>query len=438
MDVASVIQSLDGGRVPPSKLIQILMSKQKQKGYSRSNVAKPFQYNKLKNPSEFIQNKYGNPNSIKPFDYCKAQQRKQQDFRDSEEYPVAKLMINEKLTAEEAIKKYNEQQQQKQIVFNPQYWGLSWDELTPVGDKYYVNKDGLRFPPIQWRNPADGKSYWGLACCGAEPRDGKKKQRYKMIYFRDETMPTIDASFGQTAVKSLRKLRRNIIDKKDDPKSLASRDEIANQRRSKEGTWTTGIVKDTKKYDGVTLEGTNQVLARPDVVKKKEKVKKPTAEDVKKIKTAMEKVKEGRVERMAELRKEVEEEEDEEEDFAPETPKAAATRSNVVSDEERAEQEKKARLEAIRERMRKKAQEQAEKVADIPAATSLARPTNYKAAVAQFKLREKTNPTEFERKVFERRWSEPIPVSPYKIAEELNSYYSAVYRALLKTGAVGK
>ena len=425
MDVASVIQSLDGGRVPPSKLIQILMSKQKQKGYSRSNVAKPFQYNKLKNPSEFIQNKYGNPNSIKPFDYCKAQQRKQQDFRDSEEYPVAKLMINEKLTAEEAIEKYNKQQQEKQIVFNPQYWGLSWEELTPVGDKYYVNKDGLRFPPIQWRNPADGKSYWGLACCGAEPRDGKKKQRYKMIYFRDETMPTMDASFGQTAVKSLRKLRRNIIDKKDDPKSLASRDEIANQRRSKEGTWTTGIVKDTKKYNDVTLEGTNQVLARPDVVKKKEKMKKPTAEDVKKIKTAMGKVKEGRVERMAELRKEVEEEED---DFTvPQTP--------VVSKEE---QEKKARLEAIRERMRKGAQERAEKVADIPAATSLARPTNYKAAVAQFKLRQKTNPTEFERKVFERRWSEPVAVSPYKIAEELNSYYSAVYRALLKTGAVGK
>ena len=299
MDIETFVAALDGGRrLTPTQFVKSFIAKQKSKGYSRSNIVKPFDPKKVKNQSEFLQRKYGDPSKpVKPFDYCKAQQRKK-EAEDDEAYSVARLMVTQNISAEEAIRQW----ERRGEVMRPEYWGLTWNDLTPVGN-WYVTKDGLRFPPVPWFNPKDGKTYWGLACCGGKPEAGKKKQRYKMLYFKEGEVPTFETNtFGDTAAK---------IKTKADPKLAADVDTYAATiaTRVSGNDYTTeavdrrtrrGIVTDEKTIKGVKLKGTNQTLAKSDVADSKyarsdkvtptftkPKPKKPTAAEVDRVRRAM-------------------------------------------------------------------------------------------------------------------------------------------------------
>ena len=65
-----------------SRIIGALLSKNKKTGYERPG-ARPFDANKINNPSPFIQSKYLD-GDIKPFNYCEAQRRREQE-EDEEE-----------------------------------------------------------------------------------------------------------------------------------------------------------------------------------------------------------------------------------------------------------------------------------------------------------------------------------------------------------------
>jgi hypothetical protein len=283
--------------------MKMLMSKQKSKNYSRANVAKPFDYRKVKNPSEFIQRKYGDPANVKRFDYCKAQQKRQAGTDDGgEAYSAAKIMIEEGVSAEEAVRLYEERAARRREVMRPEYWGLSWDDLTPVGN-WYVTADGLRFPPVPWFNPKDGKTYWGLACCGGKPEAGKEKQRYKMLYFKEGEVPDFETNtFGDTAAKIKTKADPKLRDAVDTYSATIATRVSGNDYTTEAVDRRTrrGIVTDEKTIKGVKLKGTNQTLAKSDVSDSKyaraEKVaptftkpkpKKPTADEVARVARVM-------------------------------------------------------------------------------------------------------------------------------------------------------
>jgi len=184
MEGAGLSHLMSGGRRKPYEIIASLMSKNKLDGYKKPGV-KPFSYSKLDNPSEDIQRKYG-VEEVKRFDYCKAQKR-----REAEEERVAKLTPEERRA-----------EQLADLVREPEYWGLTWSDLTRQGN-WYVTKDELRFPPVKWINPLDKKAYWALANGPGLPsgdvkynRDGKvvegkrKRINYDMLYFKEGEIPS--------------------------------------------------------------------------------------------------------------------------------------------------------------------------------------------------------------------------------------------------------
>ena len=148
-------------------------------------------------------------------------------------------MNAEKVGAREALRRVDAEEEERKEVKKPEYWGLTWEDLKPEGN-WYVTKDGLRFPPIPWKNPEDGKTYWGLACCGGEPKgDGQEKIRYKMLYFKQDEAPDLTGfQFKDTAA---RKHGKHGLYK---------------------GIYKNPIKTDIKKYGDVKLKGTNATLAK--------------------------------------------------------------------------------------------------------------------------------------------------------------------------------
>lgn len=154
---------IKGSAMPPKDFIARLMSQQKnqQYPYSREHIKPPFSYPRVDNPSKFIQVKYGDPDEpIKPFDYAKAQARREERRKDEED-EVARIMMEQDLDVEEAIKAIDESDELRKEVMKPEWWGLKMDDFTDYNGRL-LNKDGLSFPPIQWRNPEDKKVYWAL------------------------------------------------------------------------------------------------------------------------------------------------------------------------------------------------------------------------------------------------------------------------------------
>jgi len=200
-----------------SRMIGALMSKNSTNNYQRPGI-KPFNAKKLNNPSPFIQKKYLD-GDVKPFDYCKAQQRKQTE----EPEPEWK---------------------------KPEYWGLTRDDLTKSGSKY-ITKDGLVFPPFEWTSPWNGKTYIGLA----KHEPGSK--RLTMIYFKDfpdkKGLPD-DITFSETQAR--KRGLKNVSQYTREEKLESLGDE------------------DTIRYNGVELKGTNRVLIRKYVKKRKDAGKK--------------------------------------------------------------------------------------------------------------------------------------------------------------------
>lgn len=211
MSSAGLGHLMTGGKRMPYEIVASLMSKNKDNGYKKPGL-KPFSYEKLDNPSEDIQRKYGS-DEVKPFDYCKAQRRCEE-----EEKRVANLSPEERNA-----------EQLEELVKTPEYWGLEWKDLTREGN-WFSTPSGLRFPPVKWINPVDKKAYWALASGSGLPegdvkynkKKGEvvkgKRQRvnYEMLYFKDKLPPNL-------------------------PKRASA------------------VKKDTKTMNGVKLMGTNQV-----------------------------------------------------------------------------------------------------------------------------------------------------------------------------------
>lgn len=168
-----------GGRRKPYQIIASLMSKNKEKNYEKPPIA-GFNLNKVSNKSEFLQKRYGDSADIKPFDYCQAQQRKE-----AEKIRIENLPPDER-----------EAEMLRDEVHKPQYWGLEWKDLKKSG-KWYITKEGLRFPPVKWTNKKYGEVRWALAYIDPKlPTEKKKgtdgvmyptqKRRYKMLFFKED------------------------------------------------------------------------------------------------------------------------------------------------------------------------------------------------------------------------------------------------------------
>jgi hypothetical protein len=65
----------------------------------------------------------------------------------------------------------------------PEYWGLTMDQLKPVYKNkrlvYYLTRDNLRFPPVEWRSSKSGKIFHAL------PQYTADGTAYNKLYFRD-------------------------------------------------------------------------------------------------------------------------------------------------------------------------------------------------------------------------------------------------------------
>jgi hypothetical protein len=155
----------------------------------------------MNNPSEFIQRKAGIPkDEIVPFD--KAQAAENIRRRKSREAKKLKRRI------EQLVEGYSmgEDEAERQASFEadihkaaqiPEYWGLSRDDLKPVYGKkagtntinkdnvrYYITKDNVRFPPVQWKSAKSGRIFEALA--EYVPEGGERQRtRYTKLYFRD-------------------------------------------------------------------------------------------------------------------------------------------------------------------------------------------------------------------------------------------------------------
>jgi hypothetical protein len=249
---AGVGSILHGGYRDPAKFMKAMLSKQKHQAnpYSREHIKAPFVPASVDNPSLFIQQKYKDKPHVR-FDYIKAAEN--QDARDrGEEDDVARIMMEQNVGVDEAIRRWDKSRDLKKEVMTPEYWGLSWDDLEQKGN-WWVNPDGLRFPPIPWYNSADGKTYWGLACCGGEPEAGKKKQRYKMLYFKEGASPDLSQrQFERTAMQNER--IRLVDDGSDEFNKVKKADQKGYQYDPEK--------EDEKTYKGVSLKGTNLTLAK--------------------------------------------------------------------------------------------------------------------------------------------------------------------------------
>jgi hypothetical protein len=227
--------------------VQKVMGK-KSPNYRKSEAIDPkpsFVYDLMDNRSPFIQRKYGpEGESVKPFDYCKAQQRR------------------ENLSEEDKL---------WEAVHKPEYWGLRWgakgatsgapDELFPVGNggkgEHYVNGDGLRFPPVKF--VVKDKVYWGLPCCGGKP-EGRTR-----VYDANE-----EGLRGKTVHKNRERIRRSMLFFRSDKmpnfthlpefSDAAAYERGAKYTRNPEKQYRGVVVR--KRYNGVELVGTDRVMAK--------------------------------------------------------------------------------------------------------------------------------------------------------------------------------
>ena len=145
----------------PKDFIARLMSQQKNQAnpYSREHIRPVFKYSRVDNPSEFIQERYGDP-PIRPFDRAKAKARRE-EYRKDEEDEVARIMMEQNLDVNEAIEAINDADELRSEVMKPEWWGLKMSDFKEENGRL-INKDGISFPPIAWRNPEDKKTYWAL------------------------------------------------------------------------------------------------------------------------------------------------------------------------------------------------------------------------------------------------------------------------------------
>lgn len=304
------------GAAAPQQFIAAMMGKQKSQPipYNRANIVRPFNPQTLTNPSRDIQRKYlAPPAALKPYDACKAQQRRQEAIEegapaaDPEAYSLVSFMLKNKITSvAAAVRRYYEKKEQECDVMKPEFWGLRMEDLQPRGN-YFVNADGLRFPPIQWRDPITGQRYWGLAAGG--PGEDSQRNRYTMMYFKEGTAPDIDTQFKETAAaKKLRQQGIVMPPLPEKPQILEDREELERREAARargelplpETRWLPGFrariaadlarpenqaiidvyeavkaqrealkvhasrgTNDVKNYRGVVLEGTDKVKARP-------------------------------------------------------------------------------------------------------------------------------------------------------------------------------
>lgn len=201
-------ESLSGGRqyMPayyftyyPSDKIARFMSKEKPE-YSLPTKSK-FDLSKMDNPSEFLQRQFGvDEEDIKPFDRVKAAQNliaRQQRIVKAIEKRADELAEKYGFSRDDAEFQAEMEADIHKAAKKPEYWGLTWDELEPVYGKmkgtdrvnpehirYYITKDNIRFPPVQWESEKSGKIFEALAQYIPEG-EGRERTRYNKLYFRD-------------------------------------------------------------------------------------------------------------------------------------------------------------------------------------------------------------------------------------------------------------
>lgn len=194
---------IDGGRAPPKEFIRRMMGKQKPVRYSRTNIQPPFRYSKMDNPSVFIQTKYSD-RPPKPFDYVKAQERREEAERETEDN-IAQIAVNENLSLPQAVRRYQEYQEMRKEVKKPEWWGLEWSDFTEK-DGRMMTADGLAWPPLQWRDKTDGKLYWGLPYYPKR----EKNAHYSMLFFKEGYEPTNLPEFSDnTKYKAIRESKEH-------------------------------------------------------------------------------------------------------------------------------------------------------------------------------------------------------------------------------------
>lgn len=240
-----------GGKAAPKDFMAYMMSKQKHQPtpYSRASIKPPFRYSKVDNPSVFIQKKYGDE-PTKPFDYCKAQQRREAR-KAEEEDKVAQIMKAEDLNIDDAVRRYKEYEDLRKEVFKPEWWGLRREDFTEQNGRL-ITSDGLVFPPVEWRDKATGRKYWALRYVKPLDRERQsevlpKNKQYTMLFFKQGYEPDdLPSNFSMKTV-----YKRS----KGEPRGTAR-------------TVTSYIVETEKKKRGVTLAGTNLTKAVPHDVAK--------------------------------------------------------------------------------------------------------------------------------------------------------------------------
>ena len=183
----------------PSDKIARFMSKEKPE-YSLPTKSK-FDLSKMDNPSEFLQRQFGvDEEDIKPFDRVKAAQNliaRQQRILRAIDKRADELAEKYGFSRDDAEFQAEMEADIHKAAKKPEYWGLTWDELEPVYGKvkgtdrinpehirYYITKDNIRFPPVQWESEKSGKIFEALAQYIPEGED-RERTRYNKLYFRD-------------------------------------------------------------------------------------------------------------------------------------------------------------------------------------------------------------------------------------------------------------
>jgi len=225
-------ESLSGYGVPPADKIARLLSREKPK-YRLSKPKTKFNIKAMDNPSEFIQRKAGIPkDEIIPFDRVKAvrkalNRKKQEEARVRGQASV--LVRDYDFREDEAEMQSQMEADIHKAAQRPEYWGLTKDDLTPVYGmkegtntinkdhiRYYITKDNIRFPPVQWKSAKSGRIFEALPEY-IPPEDGRQRTRYRKLYFRDNdeldegvllnryTMPVEDDlyDFGKSFLRKL-------------------------------------------------------------------------------------------------------------------------------------------------------------------------------------------------------------------------------------------
>jgi hypothetical protein len=264
MHGAGLTHLMTGGRAAPHVFISAMMSKQKrqQPPYSRDDVAPPFRYGKMDNPSEFIQARYGS-DEVRPFNAVRAQKRRDEAMRQRVQ-KVAGIMAEEKVSAKQAAEIANAEEKQRQLVHSPEYWGLTWDDLEPRGI-WYFTKDGLRFPPVQYIDPSTGAKHYALATIDDDA--DKQRHRFKMLFFKENDVPahvkdvaaagTVEEKrkrlgnidlFGTTAVQKRKALQKRVPAPKPVPPPAAPKLTAAQADKIEHVIEETDAMKTERKY----------------------------------------------------------------------------------------------------------------------------------------------------------------------------------------------